>query len=137
MTSANGRKGKDFERHVFRYLAEVFGREVRRPHNEGFRDVGDVHLSPFAIQAKNWSDTTAALNAGVAGAEVQAVHAEEAYGVAVIKKRGASISEARVAMTLRTFRRIVRRLRLAEAFIRRNAADWIDYTDSLKEGDPK
>lgn len=115
MPNPNGAKGARFELDVFRYLSETFGRQVRRPHNEGFKDVGDLHLSPFAIQAKNYADVAAALNVGVAGAELQAVHAEEPFGVAVIKKRGAPIAEARVAMSLRTFRDLVARLRAAEA----------------------
>ena len=114
MSNPNGAKGKAFERITRRYLEEVFGRQVRRPHNEGFKDVGDLHLSPFAIQCKDYANVAAALDIGVAGAEVQAVNAGEAFGVAVIKKRGANISEARVAMTLRTFRDIAERLRLAE-----------------------
>lgn len=114
MTSANARKGKDFERDVFRFLAEIFGRTVRRPHPEGFLDVGDLHLSPFALQAKNYADVATALNVGVKGAEAQAVNAEEPFGAVVIKKRGASIAEARVAMSLRTFRALIHRLHEAE-----------------------
>lgn len=121
MANPNGAKGASFERDVRRFLEESFGRAVRRPRNEGFKDVGDIHLSPFVLQAKNWADTTSALNAGVSGAEVQAVHAEEPYGVAVIKKRGSNISAARVAMTLATFRRLVTRLLRAEDLLRRHA----------------
>lgn len=114
MTSANAAKGKDHELKTVRYLAEVFGRRAHRPHAEGFRDVGDVHLEPFVIQAKNWKDTTAALNEGLKGAELQAGHAGLPFGVVVIKKRGANIAEARVAMTLRSFRDLVERLHVAE-----------------------
>ena len=114
MTSPNAAKGKAFERDTRRYLEAVFGRQVRRPHQEGFKDVGDLHLSPFVLQAKNYANVADALNVGVAGAEVQAVHAEEPFGVAVIKKRNAPIADARVAMTLRTFRDVVERLRRAE-----------------------
>jgi hypothetical protein len=115
MPNPNGAKGAAFERDVRRYLEEAFGRQVRRPHQEGFRDVGDLHLSPFAIQCKNYADVATALNVGVAGAELQAVHAEEAFGVAVIKKRGGNIADARVAMSLRAFRDLVERLHRAES----------------------
>ena len=125
MTSPNARKGKDFERDVTRFLAEVFGRQVRRPHAEGFEDVGDIHLSPFALQAKNYADVATALNVGVKGAEEQAVRAEEPFGAAVIKKRGASIAEARVAMSLRTFRRLIGRLRNAERLLYKHAPDEV------------
>lgn len=114
VTNPNGALGADHELKTVRYLAEVFGREARRPHAEGFLDVGDIHISPFALQAKNWKDTTAALNIGVSASELQAKRAGETYGAAVIKKRNANISEARVAMTLRTFRDLVARLRAAE-----------------------
>lgn len=115
MANPNARKGKAFELDARRYLEETFGRAVRRPHAEGFKDVGDLHLSPFVIQAKNYADTATALNVGVAGAELQATHAEEPFGVALIKKRGAHISEARVAMSLKTFRALVERLHRAES----------------------
>lgn len=116
-------KGDAFERDVWHYLRERFARMARRPHQEGFKDVGDLHLSPFILQAKNYADTTSALNIGVRDAELQAVHAEETYGVAVIKKRGASVAEARVAMTLRTFRDVVDRLLRAESLLERYAFD--------------
>jgi hypothetical protein len=111
MANPNGAKGKKFELDVFRYLALVFGRLVRRPHPEGFKDVGDIHLSPFVLQAKNWANTTAALNEGLAGAELQKKHADERWAVVVIKKRNANISQARVAMSLETFREVVQELR--------------------------
>lgn len=132
MTSANAAKGKAFERDVVRFLAEVHGRQARRPHAEGFLDVGDVHLSPFVLQAKNYANVATALTVGVDGAERQAVHAEEPYGAAVIKKRGANVSEARVAMSLRTFRALVSRLKSAEAALYRSDADeaWLEHADS-------
>jgi hypothetical protein len=134
MPNPNGAKGSAFERDSRRFLEQVFGRAVRRPHAEGFRDVGDLHLSPFVIQAKNWKDTTAALNDGVKGAEIQAVHAGEPYGVAVIKKRQAPISEARIAMTFRTFRRLVARLLRAEDLLRRHAPDaYASHTQQIKD----
>jgi hypothetical protein len=114
MANLNKAKGDRFELAITRYLAEVFGRQVRRPHQEGFRDVGDIHLSPFVLQAKDYSDVATALRVGVSGAEVQAVHAEEPYGVAVIKRRGKSAEHAYVAMSLSTFRAVVKRLRDAE-----------------------
>ncbi|WP_405061918.1 hypothetical protein OG474_09755 [Kribbella sp. NBC_01505] len=110
MTNPNKAKGSAFELAIFRYLFEVFGRLVRRPHNEGFKDVGDLHLSPFVIQAKNYADVATALNIGLAGAEVQKVHAGERWAVVVIKKRNAHISQARVSMTLETFREVAKEL---------------------------
>jgi hypothetical protein len=134
VANPNGAKGAAHERAVRSYLEEVFGRAVRRPRAEGFKDVGDIHLSPFVLQAKNWADTTSALNEGVRGAEVQVVHAAEAFGVAVIKKRGSNIAEARVAMTLRTFRDLAARLLSAEEHLRRtDPYAYGLHIDSLKD----
>lgn len=134
MPNPNGAKGNAHERAVRTYLADRFGRAVRRPRQEGFIDVGDIHLSPFALQAKNWADTTAALNVGVRDAEKQALAAEEDYGVAVIKKRGANVAEARVAMTLRTFRRLAARLLRAEALLRHHAPDaYVTHSEQIKD----
>ena len=110
MTSANKAKGSRWELDIVRYLAERFGRQVRRPHAEGFEDVGDIHLSPFCLQAKNYADVATALRVGVEGAEIQADRAEETYGVAVIKRRGKGAEHAFVAMSLRQFRELVAEL---------------------------
>lgn len=130
MSNPNAAKGAQAERDVRAYLAEVFGRDVRRPHQEGFKDVGDLHLSPFVLQVKNYADIATALNVGLAGAAVQAVNAGEPYGVAIIKKRGANISEARVAMTLKTFRDVVGRMLRAERLLSRHAPDAYDHHTS-------
>lgn len=134
MPNPNGAKGADHERRVRAYLAEVFGRSVHRPRQEGWADVGDLHLSPFVLQAKNWADTTAALNVGVRDSEIQAERAEEPYGAAVIKKRGANVSEARVAMTLRTFRRLLTRLLRAEEMLRfHSPIAYAEHADKIKD----
>ena len=130
MSNPNAAKGAAFERDGAAYLAEVFGRQVRRPHQEGYVDVGDIHLSPFVLQAKNWADVTSALTVGLAGAEAQAIAAAEPYGVVVIKKRRAPIAEARVAMSLRTFRSVTARLLNAEALLARHAPE-VFHTEHL------
>lgn len=107
MASANKAKGARWELDIVRYLAAAFGRRVRRPHAEGFEDVGDIHLSPFVLQAKNYADVATALRVGVEGAEIQATRAGEPYGVAVIKARGKGAEHAYVAMSLRQFRILV------------------------------
>lgn len=107
MTSANKAKGARWELDIVRYLAEVFGRKVRRPHAEGFEDVGDIHLSPFVLQAKNYADVSTALRVGTEGAEIQAARAGEPFGVSVIKRRGKGPADAYVCMTMRQFRILV------------------------------
>lgn len=124
MTNPNKAKGDRFELELTRYLADVHGRQVRRPHQEGYEDVGDIHLSPFVIQAKNWRTITEALNVGLAGAHVQAEHAEEPYGVVAVKRRGKPASQAYVAMTAETFRDITKRLADAESALAEAERHW-------------
>lgn len=112
MTNPNKAKGDRWERAVMEYLAIAFGRLVRRPHQEGFRDVGDLHLSPFIIQCKDVAGLS--LPATIRAAEAQAVNAEEAFGVVAHKVRGKSAAEGTVSMSLATFRDVVERLQVAE-----------------------
>ena len=106
MTNPNKAKGDRWERAVMAYLAEEFGRQVRRPHQEGFKDVGDLHLSPFALQCKDVAGLS--LPATIRAAELQATHAEEQFGVVVHKVRGKGAAEGVVSMSLRTFRDLVK-----------------------------
>lgn len=112
MTSANKAKGSAWERAVRTFLAETFGRQVRRPHAEGFLDVGDLHLDPFVLQCKNEARIT--LSSYVRDAEIQAERAEQPFGVAVVKQRGKGAAEGYVVMSLRTFRDVAARLEAAE-----------------------
>lgn len=135
MSNPNKAKGSKFELDAVRYLAEVFGRSVYRPHQEGHVDVGDLHLDPVVIQAKNYGNVATALNVAVAGAEKQAAAAGLPFGVALIKKRGSNVAEARVAMSLRTFRDVVARLRRAEALLARHAPE-VFHTEHLPPEQP-
>jgi hypothetical protein len=118
--SAAKRKGTKFESDVRDFLNGVFKeegvpRKAYRPAQEGFRDTGDLHgLSPFILQAKNWKDLTSALREGVDGAQVQAGHAGEEFGAAVIKRPRKPVSEAYVVLPLRVFARLLVRLWRAE-----------------------
>lgn len=105
MTSANAAKGSRWELAVVRYLMETFGRNARRPHQEGFKDVGDVHLSPFVLQAKDEARHT--FSSYVDDAEAQAANAGEPFGAAVVKRRGKGPERAYVVMTLATFRALL------------------------------
>lgn len=130
MANPNAAKGAKFELAIVAFLKLVFGRLVRRPHQEGFIDVGDIHLPPFVLQAKDWADVTSALRVGLAGAQAQAKAAGEPYGVVVLKSRRSNISEARVAMTLTTFRDVVARLLNAERLLARHAPE-VFHTEHL------
>lgn len=129
MANPNGDKGKRWERAVREYLAEVFGRAVRRPHQEGFLDVGDLHLSPFALQCKDEARHT--FSSYVDDAEAQAVNAGEPYGAAVVKRRNTGTGRAYVVQSLATFRRVAARLESAEDALRR--ADHTAYDRHIKE----
>lgn len=116
--SAAKAKGTSFESLIVGAL-NLFARgrlKAYRPAQTGFRDVGDVHgLSPFIIQAKAYKDLTTALREGVNGAVIQAQHAGEDYGVAVIKRPRGAIGDAYAVMRFEDFARVLLRLRRAEA----------------------
>jgi hypothetical protein len=118
MANPNKAKGDAWERSVMAYLAEEFGRQVRRPHQEGYKDVGDLHLSPFALQCKDVAGLS--LPATIRAAELQAGHAEEPFGVVAHKVRRKNVADGTVSMSLRTFRAVAARLQEAEE----DAAVW-------------
>lgn len=116
MTSPNAAKGKRFEKAVLDFLARRHGRDARRPHQEGFKDVGDIHLEPFALQAKD--EARHDFSGYVRDAQLQAGHAGLPWGAAVVKRRRAGIGDAYVVMTLETFSAAVDRLLAAEDELR-------------------
>jgi hypothetical protein len=108
MTNPNAAKGARWERDVRTFLAAVFGKLVRRPHQEGFKDVGDLHLGPFVLQCKDVSGLS--LPGAIRDAEKQAGHAGEPFGVVAHKVRGKGAAEATVSMSLATFRSLAAEL---------------------------
>lgn len=119
MSNPNADRGARWERAIRDFLRETFGHLVIRPRQEGYVDIGDLHLSPFVLQAKDWTNLTDALNEGLKGAEKQAAAAGEPYGVAVVKRRNRAVGLSYAVMTLATFRRVVARLRRAEELLAR------------------
>ncbi len=136
MSNANARKGSRWEAAVRDFLREVFGRFVIRPRQEGYVDIGDLHLSPFVLQAKDWKTLAAALNEGLNGAEKQAKAAGEPFGAAVVKRRNKSVGLAYTVMTLATFRDLIARLRRAEELLARHAPE-VFHTEHLPEPESK
>lgn len=128
MSNPNKAKGDRWELAIVKFLADTFGRNVIRPRQEGWEDVGDIHLSPFVIQAKDEGKHN--FSGYINDAEKQATAAEEQYGVAVVKRRNYSPRLAYVVMTLETFRRVVARLRRAEELLARYAPE-IYHTEHL------
>lgn len=105
MPNPNKARGSRWELAIRRHLEGFFGRRVRKPAQEGYKDVGDLHISPFVIQAKDEARHT--FSSYVDDAEKQAVHAGEPFGVAVVKRRGVGTDRAYVVMSLATFTRVV------------------------------
>jgi len=116
MANKHKAKGTRHESTVTRAL-RAFGLQVIKPRQEGRRDIGDMHLSPFVLQAKDWTSWQDAIREGLDGAEVQVKNAGEQYGVAVVKRARRKVGEAYAVMTLATFARVVRRLLRAEALL--------------------
>jgi len=65
VTNPIAAKGARFERDIRAFLSAVFGKLVRRPRQEGVRDVGDIHLSPLAVQPTDRDNLLAGINDGV------------------------------------------------------------------------
>lgn len=118
MANRNAAKGARWERAITLFLREWLGeRAVIKPRQEGYIDKGDIHVSPFVIQAKD--EAAHNFSGYVRDAEKQAEAAGEEYGVAVVKRRTVGPGLAYAVMTLATFRRVVVRLRRAEELLAR------------------
>ena len=103
MTNPNGIKGRVWERLVRKFLAERFGeRHVRHPRQQGYKDVGDLHLGPFVLQCKD--DAKHDFSGWLADVEEQRLNARESFGVVVVKRRRHATEDGYVLMTLDTFR---------------------------------
>ena len=132
MANPNKAKGTRWESAIAAFLREVLTRlQVWKPRAEGLRDVGDIHVPPFVLQAKDYKDVATALRVGVAGAEEQARNADLPYGAAVLKTRGKGPAEGRVVMSLATFRRALVRLLRAERLLQHHAPDA--YADHIAQ----
>ena len=54
MGNPNGDRGRRWEKAITDFLRLIFGRQiVVKPRQEGYIDVGDVHLSPKSITISN------------------------------------------------------------------------------------
>ncbi len=135
MSNPNKAKGDRWELAAVTYLREWLGRNVIRPRQEGYEDIGDIHISPFAIQAKD--EARHNFSGYVRDAEKQADAAGEDYGVALVKRRTVGPRLAYAVMTLETFRRVVTRLRRAEEQLLRASPALFDkhMAQTKKEND--
>lgn len=110
MTSPQAAKGAKWERDVVAYLRAV-GVPANRPRQEGFDDVGDIHASPFVIQAKDHRDVMAAIRLATDAAPVQARAAREPFGVAVVKRARRPVGEAYAVMRLEDLAALIKKVR--------------------------
>ncbi|MBP2323323.1 hypothetical protein JOF56_003708 [Kibdelosporangium banguiense] len=135
MSNPNKARGDRWERSVLDFLREVFGRAAIRPRQEGHIDVGDVHLSPWALQLKD--EASHNFSGYLNDAEKQAAAAGEPFAAAVVKRRRYSVDRGYVVMTLATFRRATARLRRAEELLLRANSDLFDkhMSENLKENE--
>lgn len=115
MANPQKAKGTRWEGDVVALLKDA-GLKVYKPRQEGFRDVGDIHAPPFALQAKAYADVVSGLREGLNGAVVQVGHAGEGfeYGAAVVKRPRKGTGEGYFVMRLSDAARLMKRLREAE-----------------------
>ena len=133
MGNPNGDRGRRWEKAVVDYLRLRHGRQaVVKPRQEGYIDTGDVHISPFVLQAKD--EKSHNFSGYINDAEKQAKAAEEDYGVAVVKRRNYGTGKAYVIHTLESFSRLVQRLRRAEELLLRASPELFDkHREAIKK----
>ena len=103
MANPNKAKGTRWESAVRDFLKEERCLDhARRIAATGALDIGDIHMEPFVIQAKNQKSFD--LAGWVADAEIQAERADMPYGVAVVKAPRKPTERGYVVMSLETFR---------------------------------
>jgi hypothetical protein len=115
MANPSKAKGTRWETAVVRFLRDA-GLYAIKPRQEGFQDVGDIHVAGLlTLQAKDYKDLASALRNGTDGARVQRVNAGLAYGAAVIKRARRPVEDAYVVFRLGDLPELVRALTRAEA----------------------
>lgn len=110
MTNPQKAKGTRFESAVALYLRER-GLHAFKPRQEGFRDVGDIHVSSlFTLQAKDYKDVVTGLREGTEGARVQRGHSGLPFSAAVVKRARKPVEDAYVVMRLADLPPLIRAL---------------------------
>jgi len=110
MANPNKAKGTRWEVSVASFLRERGFTEVFRLAPAGEYDAGDIGgLPKFALECRDRQSFNLAEN--VKDANNRAIHKNCRFGVAVLKKRGASVEQGYVVMDLDTFARILHELR--------------------------
>ena len=106
MRNSQKAQGDHHEALVLTYLTNTTGHNYRpsRPTQSTFRDQGDIHLGPFALQLKSSSRGVSQATNYLMDAREQAATAGLPFGAAVIKNQLApGVDADLVVMDLETF----------------------------------
>lgn len=116
MSSANKRKGSQWERDLEEYL-NMEGLEARRLPRAGSKDIGDVAVYAtdydIVIEAKNVKSAWSSMKEFLRQAEVESDNYLDKYdkptiGVVATKTRQAGVGDGRVVMTVDSFVHLLR-----------------------------
>ncbi|MEU7039811.1 hypothetical protein AB0A77_01980 [Streptomyces varsoviensis] len=113
-------KGTAWETAWTAYLREIHNPSAHRNVQMGAKDIGDV--SGFYLHAAELkAEKTIRLPEYIAQANREAIHADQPFGVAVVKRVRAHVSAAYHVRDAATDVRLVNRLRDAEGLLQRHA----------------
>jgi hypothetical protein len=106
VTGSSKRKGDRAEREAATLLTRLLAHPVRRLLGAGRTDDhGDLDgIDGWAVQVADWTDLARAVRQKPLDAELQAAHAGQRHGAALIRLRG---GEFRIVMTPQTWATIV------------------------------
>jgi len=101
-------KGTRWETEVVRYFAGKIPHQVERRALHGGLDRGDILITggfgaKFALECKAVVDWSKKLSGFVKEAEQEAMNAGVPYGVCILKRRGKSVQDAYVVLSLKQF----------------------------------
>lgn len=103
-------KGTAWESAIVGYLREHHNPGVHRNVQMGARDVGDISgYYLHALEAK--AEKTITLADYIAQANREAIHAEQPFGCAVVKRRMKGVQDGYVVRDVRTDVRLLNRMR--------------------------
>lgn len=109
MSNPQKAKGTKWETAVTRFLQDS-GLVAYKPRQAGREDIGDIHVPPFVLQAKDWKDVVSALREGTEGVRVQRLHAGLPFGAAVVKRARKPVEDAYVVMRLEDLPALIKAL---------------------------
>ena len=109
MSNPQKAKGTRWETAVTRFLIDA-GLRAFKPRQAGRLDIGDIHVGPIVLQAKDYRDVVTGIREGTEGVREQRLHAGAPYGFAVVKRARKPVEDAYVVVRLGDFPKIARAL---------------------------